>query len=208
MAERTRHITCGHCGGILSSEYWNRRQAFPCPFCGRSILALVFPTFTRGPAAGDPGRRVLENDEQATCFYHPTKQAVIPCDECGRFLCAVCDVDLAGRHICPTCIVEGRVSELRDVLESGRTLYGEIALAIATISGLLVGALALVEGAPWVPLIWAITAPVSLFLALRYWNRPGSLVTRSRLRSLLAVGLSLVQIVVAFLMAAILWGGA
>jgi hypothetical protein len=40
----------------------------------------------------------------------------------------------------------------------------------------------------------AVTAPLALYLAIRYWNAPRSLVHRTRTRFILAMGFSGIQI--------------
>jgi len=127
---------------------------------------------------------VLVADE-ATCFYHPQKKAVLPCEGCGRFLCALCDCELHGQHFCPACLEVGRKKRKIKSLENERTLYDSIALSLAVLPVAIV------------PLIYFtfITAPASLFVALRYWNAPRSIVHRTRIRLVLAIIFASLQIV-------------
>jgi len=121
-------------------------------------------------------------DHEAGCFYHPGKKAVISCDACGRFLCALCDVDMSGKHICFTCLESGKKKQKLVDLENHRTLYDGIAFRLAV----------------WPLFIFyftIITAPMSLFMVFRYWNAPPSLVRGSRLRLVLAGILSSLQII-------------
>ena len=69
----------------------------------------------------------MESD-QASCFYHPNKKASVPCDNCGRFLCALCDVDFGGRRLCPACIEAGSGTESETTLDTRRILYDKLAL--------------------------------------------------------------------------------
>ena len=106
------------------------------------------------------------SDEDASCFYHPRKKAVVPCAQCGRFLCALCDLELDGRHLCPGCVSAARAAGGRAALQNGlllgnRTLHDKLALAVAAL--------------PLIPVFWlftVLTAPTALVLAIRYWNEP------------------------------------
>jgi hypothetical protein len=59
------------------------------------------------------------NDESAkpvvptspACARHPDRPAATTCTHCGSFACSECDSIFEGRHICATCIEEGRVRE-------------------------------------------------------------------------------------------------
>ncbi len=120
-------------------------------------------------------------DDQASCFYHSQKKAVIPCDNCGRFLCALCDVELGGKHLCPACLETGKKKGRIIDLERHRVLYDAAALKLAIYPVLMF----------WFTLF---TAPIALYLAIRHWNSPGSIVGRTRIRSVLAIMLSGLQI--------------
>ena len=94
------------------------RRGFPC----------AVPAATRGRR----GEAVMVEGE-SSCFYHPQKKAVVPCQGCGRFLCALCDCGLHGEHFCPACLEVGRQKGRITRLESQRTLYDAIALAVAVL---------------------------------------------------------------------------
>jgi hypothetical protein len=66
-------------------------------------------------------------------------------------------------------------------LENQRTLYDGVALSLA-IYPLLIFYFTLV------------TAPVALFVAIRYWNAPRSIVHRSKIRCVAAIILASMQI--------------
>jgi hypothetical protein len=118
---------------------------------------------------------------ESSCFYHPQKKAVLPCDGCGRFLCALCDCQLNGQHFCPACLEAGKSKGKIKSLDSQRTLYDSIALSLA-IYPLLIFYFTL------------ITAPMVLFVAIRYWKSPASLVHRSKIRFVVAIIFALLQI--------------
>ena len=120
--------------------------------------------------------------DEATCFYHPQKKAVLPCEGCGRFLCALCDCELHGQHFCPVCLEVGRKKRKIKSLENERTLYDRIALALAVLPMLIF-------------YFTFVTAPAALFIALRHWNSPRSIVRPSRIRLVLAIIFASLQII-------------
>jgi len=164
-------ISCSVCAFPVPPELWNSAGAARCPGCGQRVQALVFPAIRRTRAGDLP--QPLGADEEASCFYHPPSRAAVPCDECGRFLCQLCDLDVDGRHICPVCFEAGLTTKKLATVETRRTMYDTVALALATLPALLF----------W-PVI--ITAPWALSMVIRRWNAPGSLVPRTRIRFYLA----------------------
>lgn len=119
---------------------------------------------------------------EAACFYHPQKKAVLPCDACGRFVCSLCDCELNGQHFCPACLESGKTKGKIKSLENRRTLYDSLALSLSLLPLLIF-------------YFTIITAPMSLFIAIRYWNAPRSLVHRTKIRFIFAVLFSILQIV-------------
>jgi len=159
---------------------WNQPNFVPCPACGVPLLAEVFPALFRTIPAGRSGEVIMVEGE-SSCFYHPQKKAVLPCDGCGRFLCALCDCPLHGQHFCPACLEAGRTKGKIKSLENQRTLYDSIALSLTIL-----------------PLIFYyltfMTAPVAIYVAIRYWNAPQSIVRRSKIRFIMAILIALLEI--------------
>jgi hypothetical protein len=158
----------------------NQPDFAPCPACGVPLLTEVFPALFRKFSAGQSGQAILVEGE-SSCFFHPQKKAVLPCDSCGRFLCALCDCPLQGQHFCPACLEAGQTKGKIKSLENQRTLYDRIALTIAIL-----------------PLIifyfTLVTAPAALYIAIRYWNAPRSLLRRTRIRFIMAIVIALLEI--------------
>src|SRR5688572_22390826 len=100
-------ILCPACYTALPPSHFNTRSFETCPACQARIQAEVFPAAFRILGPGQTGERILLQGE-SSCFYHEQKKAVVPCDACGRFLCALCDVDLNGKHLCSQCLDTGR----------------------------------------------------------------------------------------------------
>ena len=66
---------------------------------GASERALAGALKHRGVEPGRSGERILVEGE-AACFYHAEKRATVACSACGRFLCALCDLDFSDHHFC------------------------------------------------------------------------------------------------------------
>lgn len=176
----TSLVQCPKCNAWLLEGVFNQPALSPCPACSVPLQIEIFPALFRPITPGQSGETILVEGE-SSCFYHPEKKAVRPCDGCGRFLCALCDCELHGQHFCPACLETGKTRGKIKTLEHQRTLYDNIALSLA-IYPLLIFYFTL------------ITAPVTLFVAIRYWNAPRSLVPRTKIRYVIAIILALAQI--------------
>ncbi len=172
-------ISCTHCHTPILAGFYNTPDLIPCPSCHVPIRIDVFPAFYRGIRPGKEGEALME--DQSSCFYHPEKKAVILCDHCGRFLCALCDVEFGGRHLCPACLETGKKKGRIVNLDRHRVLYDSVALKIAVFPMITV----------WFTLV---TAPIALYLAIRHWKSPTSLVRRTKIRFIFAVALAGLQI--------------
>jgi hypothetical protein len=173
-------ITCPKCDAALPPVIYNRGQVESCPGCRSPVQVEVFPALFFPPALSQTGAQILVPGE-SSCFFHPQKKAVESCESCGRFLCALCDLNLQGRHLCPSCVESGQTKGKLNRLEAHRTLYDNLALITATIPVLMV----------WPTVI---TAPLAIFLVVRYWNSPSSIIPRSKARLILAAFFASVQI--------------
>jgi hypothetical protein len=151
----------------------NVQEAARCPACETRILVHIYPALFEAPATGETAEPILE-EGTAGCFYHEQKKAVTHCDVCGRFLCALCDVDFNGQHVCPACLQAGKKKGKLALLDTTRTLWDSAALAVSVVPLLL-----------WPILI--VTAPVALGLAIISFFKPGSLIPRRRWRAVLAM---------------------
>jgi hypothetical protein len=154
----------------------------PCPNCRTPLQVGVFPALFRPAAVGRQAEAVMLEGE-SSCFYHPQKKAVLPCDACGRFLCALCDCEVGGRHFCPTCLEAGRTKRKIKNLEKRRTLYDSIALSLTIL--------------PVLCFLYPsmIGAPIAIYLSFRHWNTPLSIVPRSKIRYIFALLFAIVEIV-------------
>src|SRR5258706_14076605 len=173
-------ISCGECSWPVPVESWNREENVRCPGCGQQVRVLAFPAMAQMRTGALP--EALSAETEASCFYHPESRAAIPCDECGRFLCRLCELEIDGRHLCPSCFQTGVETRKLENVETRRTMYDTMALALSTFPLLLF----------WPALV---TAPAALFVVFRRWRAPGSLVPRTRIRFYLAAFFALAEIV-------------
>jgi hypothetical protein len=149
-----------------------------CPACEARISLHAFPALSRDHAV-ELAEPLIEGE--SSCFYHPHKKAVIACESCGRFLCALCDIELAGAHRCPACLEAGKRKQQLITLETRHIRYDRIALALTTL-GIFI----------WP--ITCITAPAALFLVIRFWNRRSKILPGYRITYIIAGLLALAEI--------------
>jgi len=156
--------TCPSCKGdvapVDTKTGWQS-----CPYCEKRLQIRAWPVVRQNTNAA------AALSDQATCFFHPDKAFQACCQRCGRFLCALCDLQLGAEHVCPTCFERGRADS---GAEAGKAewrhrdvLYDSIALAI---------------GWGWI-LFWPVIVaalPAAIFLHVKYRRAPRSyLIPRS-----------------------------
>lgn len=172
-------IECSRCGGSVPIADAVQNYGALCSVCESVIWVTLFPAAFEAVQPVD-AQPVIE-DAEASCFYHATKRATVHCDVCGRFLCPLCHLELGGENLCPSCVEAGQRKKTLTRLENRRILYDTIALVAAIIPALLF----------W-PMI--LGAPAALFVTIRYWKSPGSLLPRTRIRFYLAILLAILEI--------------
>ena len=126
----------------------------------RVTVGAHLPALLRRIAPGREAEAVLIEGE-SSCFYHAQKKAIVPCDACGRFLCALCDCEVKGRHLCPNCLEAGQKKKNLEGLETVRILHSRQALMLSILP-------------------FFITGLAAIYVALRYRKEPGSLVAPMR----------------------------
>jgi hypothetical protein len=174
-------IRCPNCAASLPDEQINSQGFNPCPICRSLIRADVFPAIYETPVGGTSGELLLV-DNESSCFYHQNKQALTACASCGRFLCALCDIDFNGQHLCMSCIESGKKKGKIGKLQNSKFLYDNIVLGMAILPVFTF----------YLPVI---TAPTTIFLAIKYWNKTSGIIKRGRLRIVLALLIALMEIV-------------
>lgn len=168
---------CPHCRRALPTAAEDLDRLDRCPDCTKPLRVAVFPGFRRGPVAGRAAAAITGEGE-AACYFHATKKAVVPCDECGRFLCALCDITLDDRHLCPTCLQTAHAKGTVETLEKSRVRWDIMAWYINLACFTCIGA--------------PVAAVANIVLLILRWRSPASRVARSRLRLVSAVVFSLV----------------
>lgn len=174
-------VACPACRFPLPPAFHNAGGV--CPACGQALRVLAFPALYRPPDNAVPAAVSVPGD--ATCYAHADRVALAACDGCGRFMCGLCDLDFGGRHWCSACLQAAREQPGVRRFEARRIRFDGLSLALAFWPGAVLFT--------WFMTLF--TAPAALFLAIRYWRRPLSILPRSRVRFVLAIALSVAQIV-------------
>lgn len=176
----TTAVQCPKCKATLLNGVFNLPDFSPCPVCASALQIEVYPALFRRLEVGSAAVAVMAEGE-ASCYYHPQKKAVLPCEGCGRFVCALCDCAHQGQHLCPACLEVGRTKGKIKSLENTRTRYDSIAIALALFPILIF-------------YFTLITAPMALYVVIRYWKKPLGLTQTSRIRFVVAAILAALQI--------------
>jgi hypothetical protein len=175
-------LLCPNCSEPLAISLFVPGQSGQCPACHAQVEAYIFPEFHRDPAPR-PGFHLAEENE-AVCFFHLRYRAKTPCDNCGRFLCDICAINVGSRQLCAECLSQLRKQKNETGLVLYAPLFDNTALFLVT-APLLTGIFSFLT---------FFSAPVSLFLSFYYWPRQWTLLPRSRLRFAIAIFLSVLLI--------------
>jgi hypothetical protein len=155
-------FACPSCGGNfepIDTEWQD------CPYCQKRLAISVWPVVRQNSNA------TAALSDQATCFFHPDKVFQACCQQCGRFVCALCDLQLGAEHVCPVCF------------ESGRADSGvEASNAVWRYRDVLYDSIAVTAGWAWI-IVWptfVAAIPAVIFLHVKYRKAPRSyLIPRS-----------------------------
>jgi hypothetical protein len=150
-----------HCSAdIPADSAWQS-----CPYCQKQLQLRIWPVIRQNNNA------TAAMSDQATCFFHPEKAFQACCQRCGRFVCALCDLQLGAEHVCPACFERGRAN-------SGV----EGAKAEWRYRDVLYDSIALTTGWGWI-LFWPVVLaaiPTVIVLHVKYRKAPRSyLIPRS-----------------------------
>lgn len=176
-------LSCPSCGGNITTAE-SRTDWQVCLYCNKRFQVRAGPVLRQKTNVASP------MPQQATCFFHPDKAFQACCQRCGRFVCALCDLQLGAEHVCPTCFDRGRldagVEANKGEWRHRDVLYDSIAIAV---------------GWGWI-LVWPTVVaaiPVAIFLHVKYRQAPRSyLIPRSGWRFWVAyVGLIWLPLVIA-----------
>ena len=176
-------LACPKCAAPWPESAAELLALTACLSCARAARVLPFPALFRSSApVSAPLDQVLSEGE-ASCFYHPAKRATVPCGACGRFLCALCDVKLGDRNLCPGCVETGRAKGRLTELETARTLWDTTALMLAAVPLVLCYPISI------------LTAPAAVVVAILGRKKPSSVIPRGPWRLWLALLLAALQLI-------------
>lgn len=172
-------VKCPQCTYPLDAELYNTEKGHQdCPSCKSKLSVYALPALYR--KTDGPEDQEEAGLEEAACFYHDGKKAAHLCDDCGRFLCALCTLPVGNEMLCASCLELRRKQETGEhTLRPRQVRYDKLAIGLAVLPLII-----------YFPITF-VTAPATLFVAIRYWNRkldfaPGM---RSRMALALIVGL-------------------
>jgi hypothetical protein len=151
-------VICPGCNGdvaqVESKSGWQT-----CPYCQKRLQMRVWGAVQQNTNAA------AALTDQATCFFHPDKAFQACCQRCGRFVCALCDLQLGAEHVCPTCFERGRAVS---GTEPGKAEWRH--------RDVLFDSVAVTIGWGWI-LFWPVyvaALPAVIFLHVKYRKAPRS----------------------------------
>ncbi|HEY3741990.1 MAG TPA: RDD family protein [Bryobacteraceae bacterium] len=190
-----REIQCATCHTAIPAQDWNAFAPILCPGCSTPVQALVFPAYSRSLGDSTPGVKTVEGE--AGCYYHDGNRATASCEECGRFLCPVCDLDTGSRRLCPNCLNQHLASGRPTEFVQRSTLYDSIALTLALVPNLFLLTIYLTF----------FTAPIAIGFTIWSWKKQGSITPRTKWRYVVALLVSSVNLLFILLIMALLTAG-
>ncbi len=179
MIETPGTIPCAACGSLLDLARLRPGGRVSCGRCLNPIEIDFFPADSVPLMTGHG--EALEEGTDSACFFHAGKKAAAACGACGRYLCGLCVIDFAGETRCASCLESGKKKGKLSELDDRRTLYDSMVLVIPLASIIM-----------WPVMFF--TAPLTLFLTVWYWKKPGSLFRANRWRFVLAAVIALVEL--------------
>jgi hypothetical protein len=151
-------VPCPSCAADVAPTETNTGWQ-TCPYCEKRLQIRGWPVFRQNNNAA------TALSDQATCFFHPDKAFQACCQRCGRFVCALCDLQLGAEHVCPACFERGRADS---GVEAGRAEW--------RYRDVLYDSIALTVGWGWI-LFWPVIVaaiPTVIFLHVKYRKAPRS----------------------------------
>ncbi len=179
--ETTAKVACPRCYRALPEDLLrDHPQGGACPNCRATIAVRAYPRLWRRPDTdAGAGAGAVSEEGDAVCRFYPDQKAETVCTACGCLLSAKAAVDWVGRSYCLPCLHSLREEKGEDGFLSKRTLYDNAALGLVLFL------------AP----LSVFTAPVALYLLIRYRNASRGIVPRGKFRwwaaLVLSVGFSL-----------------
>lgn len=192
-------VNCTSCGGGIPELHFRQGGRASCPVCKRFVQARMLPALYRSAIpAPPPLPDHPPASGEATCFYNPGRRATKCCDHCGVFISDAWAAQWGQQTVCLKCLEElhAKNSDMR--FEAKRILWDNIALSFSVgpwiVAFILLATLVLYPFAILIAMASFLTAPAAIFIALRYWSSPRSLVPRGRGRLVWATLLAVLQL--------------
>jgi hypothetical protein len=154
----SERVPCPNCAADIAAGETSTEWQI-CTYCEKRLLIRVWPIIRQNNKAA------MALSDQATCFFHPDKVFQACCRRCGRFVCALCDLQLGADHVCPTCFERGR-SDSRAEPGNAEWRYRDV----------LYDSIAVTIGWGWI-LFWptiVAAIPAIIFLHVKYRKAPRS----------------------------------
>jgi len=168
-------IHCPQCRGALKVTRYSERIDERCPVCGVEVELLVFPRLFGSPP---PPLSPAATEAGAVCAFFPGLKAVKVCDECGCLLSEKAAVAWGGGDYCLPCLHRLREERKSTDFVARASLHDHRALALVT----------------WLAPFTLFTAPLAVFLLMRYRKDRTTFVPRGKARWWTAMVLALAWI--------------
>lgn len=175
-------LQCHRCAAKLPSETGTLQSLAECPDCQARLSVYVFPAWGRSTPVGECAQPITDAQE-AACFFHADRRAVHPCDQCGRYLCALCDFPIGNRHLCGGCVEKSARGTHLGELERNRKRWDVVVWYCLLLPIILCA------------YVVPITAIVAIVLSFKHLKSPPSLVSRSRLWLKLGIAFAFIELV-------------
>lgn len=154
---RNTIVRCSICDHALALPETVGGGTLTCSHCQQPTRLWLFPALYKSRKSAT-AQAVLE-EGHSSCMNHPTKRAVSVCDGCGKFLCALCDIDWNGEHLCSACIEHRGSGDEDEALRTEYIHYDRVVFGFALLSIVF-------------SFLGLLFAPIALFIGWRYWNAP------------------------------------
>ena len=187
-------LRCPACSSSLPDHLFQGQAEARCPSCQKIILGRLFPALWKQHEVKPPSLPSQPQEGEAACFYSPNRVATKTCEHCGVFISDAWAAKWGDMTVCLKCIENLRTKSKDLRFESGRTLWDNVALTLV-VTPLILAVLLLATFIGYffsIVLLLAtiVTAPAAIFVSLRFWKAPRSLVPRGPWRLAMALFVS------------------
>lgn len=167
-------VQCPRCRAFVRVEEDSNSTEVSCSVCNATVEISCYPRLFHSPARD--AKLSLSGDDEAKCSFYPELKAEKICEECGCFMSEKASIQWIGKDFCLPCLHRLREEEKATDFVASAKLYDKRALMLVT----------------WMAPFTLFTAPVALFLLLRFKNAPNGFTTRSKATWWVALLLSIV----------------